>query len=107
MLAGGLATACTASSSDDNSLTLTGAEDTGTDTGTDTDAAEDAGPPPLRTPKSLMIALDGVRPDTLAHARTPRMDALIDGSWQAGYQGAYTDVALENAFKAAAHSNAS
>ncbi len=43
MLAGGLATACTASSSDDNSLTLTGAEDTGTDTGTDTDTGDDTG----------------------------------------------------------------
>ncbi len=43
--------------------------------------------------KSLVIALDGVRPDALAHASTPRLDGLIDGTWQPGYQGAYSPVA--------------
>jgi len=45
------------------------------------------------TPKSLLVALDGVRPDALGHADTPNIDALIDGSWQAGYRGTYSHVA--------------
>jgi hypothetical protein len=51
------------------------------------------GPVADLTPKSLVIALDGLRPDALAQASTPRLDALIGGTWQAGYQGAYTPLA--------------
>ncbi|MGB0591866.1 MAG: alkaline phosphatase family protein [Myxococcota bacterium] len=46
-----------------------------------------------RTPKSLVLALDGLRPDALAYAATPRIDALIAGTWLPGYQGAYSPVA--------------
>lgn len=58
-------------------------------------ASPDAGPadsglmPPLR-PKSLVLALDGVRPDALAYAATPNFDRLIQGAWKPGYRGAYT-----------------
>ena len=66
------------------------ASDATADSGVDAspDTALDTGPPP-RTPKSLVIALDGVRPDALAYAPTPRIDALIQGTWQPGYRGAY------------------
>ena len=46
-----------------------------------------------RTPKSLVLALDGLRPDALAYAETPHIDALIAGTWLPGYQGAYSPVA--------------
>jgi hypothetical protein len=46
-----------------------------------------------RTPHSLVIALDGVRPDALAYAHTPNIDALIAGIWHNGYQGAYAPYA--------------
>ena len=59
----------------------------------DTATPEDTGGPTPRTPKSLYIALDGVRPDALATARTPNLDRLIAGTWQPGYQGAYTPFA--------------
>lgn len=45
------------------------------------------------TSKSLMIAVDGLRPDALAVAETPVFDSLVDGTWQEGYEGAYTDQA--------------
>lgn len=75
--------------------------DTDTDTGTDTssgstssdEASSDesdttAGEPKAR--KSLVVALDGVRPDAMATANTPTLDALADGSWAPGYGGAHT-----------------
>jgi len=46
-----------------------------------------------RTSRSLVIALDGVRPDALAFADTPHIDALISGTWHAEYRGAYTPFA--------------
>jgi len=61
--------------------------DAGHDTGTDTGVAT------FRPERSLVIALDGVRPDALAAANTPNLDALIAGSWQPGYRGAYTPLA--------------
>jgi hypothetical protein len=58
------------------------------------DAGEDADAGVVvRTPKSLVLAWDGVRPDALAYARTPRLDALIQGTWSPGYRGAYTGFA--------------
>jgi hypothetical protein len=57
------------------------------------DVEADAGPAATWAPKSLVIALDGLRPDALARAETPRLDALIGGTWQPGYQGAYSPVA--------------
>ena len=44
-------------------------------------------------PKSLVIAIDGLRPDALEIAQTPAIDALIAGTWQPGYGAAYTAVA--------------
>lgn len=41
------------------------------------------------TPKSLVIALDGVRADALEIAGTPNLQRLVAGTWQPGYQGAY------------------
>lgn len=71
-----------------------------TDTdGVDTDGVDPDGPD-LRARKSLVLALDGVRPDALAHARTPWFDALIAGTWQGGYRGAATGVA-QNLYDAA------
>lgn len=58
------------------------------------DAAMDAGM--MMTPKvkkSLVLILDGVRPDAFAHANTPNYDALINGTWQNRYRGAYTGFA--------------
>jgi len=46
-----------------------------------------------RSPRSLVIILDGVRPDVLAHAETPHLDAMIEGNWRDGYRGAYTPFA--------------
>lgn len=54
----------------------------------DADAA-DAGVV-VRVPKSLVLAWDGVRPDALAHARTPNLDALVQGTWHPDHRGAYT-----------------
>jgi hypothetical protein len=53
----------------------------------------DAEAPAPFAPKSLVIALDGLRPDALAQADTPRLDALIAGTWRSAYQGAYSPVA--------------
>jgi hypothetical protein len=39
--------------------------------------------------KSLVLILDGCRADALEAAVTPNIDRLIDGSWSAGYRGAY------------------
>jgi hypothetical protein len=44
---------------------------------------------PARIPKSLVIALDGLRADGLEAADAPRIRALIDGHWQPGYRCAY------------------
>jgi len=45
------------------------------------------------SPRSLVIALDGVRPDAMAQAATPTLDALIGGTLWPGYHGAYTPTA--------------
>jgi uncharacterized protein YjbI with pentapeptide repeats len=52
------------------------------------------------SPRSLVIALDGVRPDALAYADTPHLDALIAGTWHPEYQGAYAPFA-QNLYDAA------
>jgi hypothetical protein len=59
------------------------------DTHTSTSTTEDS-----RTPKSLVIALDGARADALRYAATPHLDSLADGSWSNGYRGASTHAAL-------------
>jgi hypothetical protein len=53
----------------------------------------DSGVTNNRKRKSIVLALDGVRPDALAHANTPNYDALINGNWQPDYRGAYTETA--------------
>lgn len=44
-------------------------------------------------PKSLVIGIDGLGFGDFGFstANTPAMDSLIDGTWQTGYQGAYSD----------------
>lgn len=49
-----------------------------------------------QTKKSLFFGIDGLGYGELGFsvASTPFMDSLIDGSWQAGYRGAYSDQAF-------------
>lgn len=42
------------------------------------------------SPKSLVIAIDGLRPDGLAAANTPNLDGLLLGGWLPDYGSAYT-----------------
>jgi predicted AlkP superfamily pyrophosphatase or phosphodiesterase len=42
------------------------------------------------TPKSLTIMLDGCRPDVLLMGHKPNFDALRNGTWAAGYRGAWS-----------------
>lgn len=72
-------TTATTSSTTSGSSSTTSNEDGSTSTG-----AVD------RVPKSLVIAIDGLRPDALASANTPNLDALRDGSWADGYAGTST-----------------
>ncbi|MCB9598045.1 MAG: alkaline phosphatase family protein [Sandaracinaceae bacterium] len=65
--------------------------DAGFDAGSD--AGVDAAGPRSGPMRSLVIALDGTRPDALAAARTPHLDALIAGTWRADYHAAYTPLA--------------
>lgn len=61
-----------------------------------TDAADtsgSSGETSSGTPKSLMFIVDGLRSDALLAATTPNFDALVDGTWQPGYSGAYTGAA--------------
>ena len=53
--------------------------DTNTDTNTDTSAddTQETAEPIERVAKSLVIIWDGTRPDALAKANTPNMDALM------------------------------
>ena len=51
--------------------------------------ADSTGPGvPDLVPKSLVIALDGLRGDGIPMSNTPNIDALLDGTWAPGYQGA-------------------
>lgn len=47
-------------------------------------------------PKSLVIGIDGMGfgEQGFSVANTPNIDALINGTWQTGYNGAYTDKAF-------------
>ena len=69
--------------------------------GTSTSAADassseggTSGPPGLEVPKSLVIAVDGLRGDALAAAETPNLDAILLGGWQEDYAAGYTGDAL-------------
>ncbi|MDR3109755.1 MAG: alkaline phosphatase family protein, partial [Planctomycetaceae bacterium] len=41
-------------------------------------------------PKTLVVMLDGARPDAILMAKTPNINAICDGSWANGYHGAYS-----------------
>lgn len=47
------------------------------------------GAPADPVPKSLVIAIDGLRADALAAAETPAIDGLVEGTWLPGYAGAF------------------
>ena len=49
---------------------------------------------PQCVPKSLVIALDGTRPDAFWHAETPHVDSLLKGDWAPGYQTRFTPMAM-------------
>ncbi len=72
-----------------SSATSAGSSSTTTTGGVVDDTTGTTGEPGTDNPKSLMLAVDGLRPDSLAMANTPAIDSLIDGTWQDGYQGAY------------------
>jgi len=77
-----------AASTDDAGSTDDGGSSSGSDSSDGESTGASAG-----VPKSFVIAVDGLRPDALEAAQTPRMDALIDGSWAPGYAGAYAPAA--------------
>ncbi len=70
------------------------ASDSGSDASGDTDVVESAGCEGVCTPKSLVIALDGMRPDALVAGDTPNFKSLIEGSWAPGYKGSWAPDAL-------------
>lgn len=76
------------SSSGAASTTSTGAVDTTETVGGTSE------PPESLAPKSLVIAIDGLRADALAAADTPNLDAILLGDWQPGYVAAFTADAL-------------
>jgi hypothetical protein len=102
---GSAATGTTASSGEPTGGSTTGSSGTTpsetTSTGTESDSDDPTGTTtggvPGCTadckPKSLVIALDGTRPDALRYTPTPAIDSLIDGSWAGGYKGAYSPYA--------------
>lgn len=57
------------------------------------DASSTGSPPVPTIPKSLVLAIDGLRGDALAVADTPNLDALLLGAWQPGYASSYTEEA--------------
>ena len=67
--------------------------DTNTSSDTSSDDTQETAEPIERMAKSLVIIWDGTRPDALARANTPNMDALINGTWHSDYQGAYSPLA--------------
>lgn len=45
---------------------------------------------PARSPKALVIMLDGQRGDTIDNGLSPNLRRLADGEWQPGYKGAWS-----------------
>jgi len=76
---------------DEGTTTAASSGEDGTTSAADSSTSADSstGEPEPAGPKSLVIAIDGLRADALALAATPNMDGLIDGSWQESYAGAY------------------
>ena len=49
-----------------------------------------AGADTVRTPKALVIMLDGMRADSIENVYTPNLRMLRDGKWQPGYKCAWS-----------------
>jgi predicted AlkP superfamily pyrophosphatase or phosphodiesterase len=59
-------------------------------TGETTAVDDTTGEPEATVPKSLVVAIDGLRPDALLAANTPHLDGVLLGGWLEGYGVAYT-----------------